>query len=303
MMKTVTMSELSLDQLEKQVNQRLNELFLSVLEDTPSLELKNAMEYSLLNGGKRLRPLLIYAAGITFQAHPDSLDAAAAAVELVHTYSLIHDDLPCMDDAAMRRGRPSCHKTFGEGMAVLAGDALHTLAMQMIASHPAPLKAERRLQILTALSRACGPFGMAAGQALDLTVMSDDSISSRVLEDIYKLKTGALFTACTQIGWYASPNDDEASLTAMREFGTHIGLAFQIQDDILDMTAESETLGKPKGIDNKNNKFTYPKLHGIDVAQQKVATLYEQALQAIHYLGEDARLLREIAQRMLDRKH
>lgn len=297
-----TMNDLSLDQLATEVNQRLNNLLTSALEDTPSLELKNAMEYSLLNGGKRLRPLLIYAAGATFNANLDSLDAAAAAVELIHTYSLIHDDLPCMDDAAMRRGRPSCHKTFGEGMAVLAGDALHTFAMQIIAAHPAPLKAERRLQMLATLSYACGPFGMAAGQALDLTVMSDDSISSRVLEDIYKLKTGALFTACTIIGWQASNDDDETNLKAMREFGTHIGLAFQIQDDILDMTAETEDLGKPKGIDQQNNKFTYPKLHGLEAAQEKVATLYEQSLQAINYLGEDARFLREIAQRMLSRK-
>lgn len=301
-MKTPTMNELSLNQLEQQTSQRLNDLFLQNLDSTPSLELKNAMEYSLLNGGKRLRPLLIYAAGYAFKAPLDSLDTAAAAVELIHTYSLIHDDLPCMDDAAMRRGRPACHKAFGEGMAVLAGDALHTFAMQIIASHPAPLKPERRLQMLSLLSRACGPFGMAAGQALDLTVMSDDSISTRVLEDIYRLKTGALFTACVELGWLASNDDDESNQKAMRDFGSHIGLAFQIQDDILDIEAESEITGKPKGIDNKNHKFTYPKLHGLDKARTKVETLYEQALQAINYLQEDARLLRELADMMLRRR-
>jgi farnesyl diphosphate synthase len=301
-MKTMEMRNLPLNELIRLSNERLDKIYTSYLENTPSLELKNAMEYSLLNGGKRLRPLLIYSAGSVFDAPIESLDTAAAAVELIHTYSLIHDDLPCMDDAALRRGRPACHKAFGEGMAVLAGDALHTFAMQVISSHPAPIKAERRLQMMTVLSQACGPFGMAAGQALDLTVMSDDSISSRVLEDIYRLKTGALLTACVELGWLASKDDDENNQTAMRDFGRHIGLAFQIQDDILDIEAETEDLGKPQGIDQANNKFTYPKLHGVDVAKQKVEKLYEQALQAINYLGNDAQLLRELAGVMLKRK-
>ncbi len=302
-MKTMEMNNLNLDQLSSLGSERLDQLYSQYLEETPSLALKNAMEYSLLNGGKRLRPLLIYSAGLTFQAPLESLDTAAAAVELIHTYSLIHDDLPCMDDAAMRRGRPSCHKAFGEGMAVLAGDALHTFAMQIIAGHQAPIKPERRLQMMTTLSRACGPFGMAAGQALDLTVMSDDSISTRVLEDIYRLKTGALLTACVEMGWLASKDDDEKNHAAMREFGQHIGLAFQIQDDILDLEAEASETGKPKGQDSKNHKFTYPKLHGLAIAKQHVETLYEKALQAINYLGEDARLLRELAGKMLRRKN
>ena len=299
-MKTMEIRNLPLDALVDLTSERLDTIYSGYLDDTPSLELKNAMEYSLLNGGKRLRPLLIYATGTVFNAPLESLDIAAAAVELIHTYSLIHDDLPCMDNAAMRRGRPACHKAFGEGMAVLAGDALHTFAMQILASHPAPLKPERRLQMMSILSNACGPFGMAAGQALDLTVMTDDSISTRVLEDIYRLKTGALLTACIEMGWLASKNDDEANQKAMRDFGRHIGLAFQIQDDIFDMEATSSELGKP--VDNDSHKFTYPKMHGINVAKQKVETLYEQALQAINYLGDDAQLLRELAKMMLKRK-
>ncbi len=301
-MKTTEMRELTVEQLENMASERLNQLYTGYLDNTPSLELKNAMEYSLLNGGKRLRPLLIYATGSVFKAPLENLDTAAAAVELIHTYSLIHDDLPGMDDAAMRRGRPACHKAFSEGMAILAGDALHTFAMQIMASHPAPIKPERRLQMMTSLSQACGPFGMAAGQALDLTVMLDDSISSRVLEDIYRLKTGALLTTSIELGWLASKDDDEANQRAMRDFGSHIGLAFQIQDDILDIEASSSEIGKPSGLDSKNNKFTYPKLHGVDVAKQKVETLYEEALQAIDYLGKDAHILRELAQRMLKRK-
>jgi farnesyl diphosphate synthase len=301
-MKTMETNSISFEQLMSLSGERLDTLYTSYLENTPSLELKNAMEYSLLNGGKRLRPLLIYAAGSAFNAHIDSLDTAAAAVELIHTYSLIHDDLPCMDDAAMRRGRPACHKAFGEGMAVLAGDALHTFAMQIIASHNAPLKPERRLQMMSVLSRACGPFGMAAGQALDLTVMTDDSISTRVLEDIYRLKTGALLSACVEMGWLASADEDETNRKAMSDFGRHIGLAFQIQDDLLDIEDETDDLGKPKGQDSKNHKFTYPKLHGIEAARDKIAELYNGALQAINYLGDDAVLLRELAGKMLQRK-
>lgn len=301
-MKTMEMRNLPLNEIVEFTSERLNNIFQGYLENTPSLELKNAMEYSLLNGGKRLRPLLIYATGTVFNAPIENLDAAASAVELIHTYSLIHDDLPCMDDAAMRRGRPSCHKTFGEGMAVLAGDALHTFAMQVLATYPAPLKAERRVQMIAILSHACGPFGMAAGQALDLTVMTDDSISSRVLEDIYRLKTGALLTACIEMGWLASKDEDETNQEAMRNFGSLIGLAFQIQDDILDIEASETDTGKTSGLDNANHKFTYPKLHGVEAARQKVERLYEQALEAVNYLGDDAQLLRELAKMMLRRK-
>lgn len=297
---TMEMRNLPLDELSQLTSERLDEIFKGYLDDTPSLELKNAMEYSLLNGGKRLRPLLVYTTGAVFNAPLESLDAAAAAVELIHTYSLIHDDLPCMDDAAMRRGRPACHKAFGEGMAVLAADALHTFAMQMISGHPAPLKPERRVQMMKILSQACGPFGMAAGQALDLTVMSDDSISTRVLEDIYRLKTGALLSASIEMGWLASKDDDETNQEAMRDFGDHIGLAFQIQDDLLDI--EGEDIGKPTGVDSKHQKFTYPKMHGVEASKQKVEKLYEQSLEAINYLGEDAKLLRDLAKVMLRRK-
>lgn len=293
---------LTLEDLIHASNERLDQLYLGYLENTPSLELKNAMEYSLLNGGKRLRPLIIYAAGATFNAPMENLDTAAAAAELIHTYSLIHDDLPCMDDAALRRGRPACHKAFGEGMAVLSGDALLTLAMQLIAAHPAPVKAERRVQMMFALGEACGPFGMAAGQALDLTVMTDDSISTRVLEDIYRLKTGALLTACTELGWLASKDDDETNREAMRDFGRHIGLAFQIQDDILDIEGQTSETGKPGGLDASHHKFTYPRLHGLAAAKERVEKLYEQALEAINYLSDNAVLLRELAKMMLKRK-
>lgn len=287
-------TDITLDELFQLCSNRLKEVFAHSLQNIPSLELKTAMEYSLLSGGKHIRPLLIYATGFIFNTPWENLDIPACSVELIHTYSLIHDDLPCMDNANLRRGKPTLHKIHSEGMAVLAGDALHTLAMQLIADYPAPLKADRRLQMIKTLTHACGPYGMAAGQALDITVMNDGSISSDLLIDIYKLKTGALFVACIELGRLASKDDDEVNQRALKEFGDCIGLAFQIQDDILDIEATTLSLGKPQGLDEKNKKITYPKLMGIQKAKEKVDRLYEQALQAINYLGYKAQLLREL---------
>ena len=296
------MNELSLNDLSQLCSSRLDKLFSHYLLNTPSPELKTAMEYTLFNSGKRLRPLLIYATGLIFDAALDNLDLPASSVELIHTYSLIHDDLPCMDDADLRRGKPACHKAFQEGIAVLAGDALHTLAMQIIASHPAPLKADKRVQMMKTLSLACGAFGMAAGQALDITVMNDDSISIDLLENIYRLKTGALFTACIELGWLSSNDDDENNRQALNDFGNCIGLAFQIQDDILDIESHTTILGKMQGLDDVNNKITYPKLVGLATAKNKVQALYDDALEAINFMGYKAQLLRELATQMLYRK-
>lgn len=288
-------------QLSALCTRRLGAIFSAYLNNIPSLDLKSAMEYSLFNGGKRLRPLLIYATGSLFDAPLEHLDIPASAVEIIHTYSLIHDDLPCMDDADLRRGQPTCHKVYGEGMAVLTGDALHTLAMQIIASHPASLSAEKRVRMLSLLSQACGPFGMAAGQALDITVMKDDTLTDDLLFTIYRLKTGALLSACIQLGHLASDDDDKFNQSAMKTVGDCIGLAFQIQDDILDVETSTELLGKPQGIDAKNNKLTYPRLHGLTAAKLKVESLYEEALETLNYLGHKAQLLRELTGYMLQR--
>jgi farnesyl diphosphate synthase len=302
LMKTLAKNDLNLVELSKLCQSRLAQLYAYYFHNIPSLELKKAMEYSLFNGGKHLRPLLIYATGSIFNASLENLDIPASSVELIHTYSLIHDDLPCMDNADLRRGKPSCHKVYGEGMTVLTGDALHTLAMQIIATQPAPLKAEKRIQMLGVLSRACGPFGMAAGQALDITMMSDPILSTELLTNIYRLKTGALFSACIELGWLASTDEDEVNHRALLQFGEGIGLAFQIQDDILDIEVETTLLGKTQGIDSINNKMTYPKLVGLDQAKNKVQDLYEEALASIDYLGSGAQLLRELIDKMLNRK-
>lgn len=295
------MIDLNLEELLALCPTRLEQTFSPYLHNTPAPELKAAMEYSLTNGGKRLRPLLIYATGLSFGAPWENLDIPACAVELIHTYSLIHDDLPCMDNADLRRGKPTCHKTFGEAIAVLTGDALHTLAMQILAGHPAPLSAERRVGMMKVLSEACGPFGMAGGQALDITLMSH-SLPGDLLENIYRLKTGALFTACIELGRLASFDTNEHNQKALKEFGECIGLAFQIQDDILDIETNTEILGKQQGIDSQNNKVTYPMIYGLGQAKDKVESLYLQALTAINYLGDQAQLLRSLSERMLMRK-
>lgn len=282
------------------VNHRLTTLFTAYLQDIPSFELKHAMEYTLLNGGKRLRPLLIYATGTIFAADWQDLDLPAASVELIHTYSLIHDDLPGMDNADLRRGHPTCHKVYGEGMAILAGDALHSLAMQIMANHPAQLSAEKRVRMMSVLSKACGPFGMAGGQALDLTVMLQKPLSVDLLEQVYQLKTGALFSACIELGSIAA-SDDVINHRTLTEFGKLIGLAFQIQDDILDIEVETSILGKPQGLDQKNMKNTYPALHSLAVAKEKVEALYQAALDILEPFGMQAALLRDLTSYMLQR--
>lgn len=297
-METLT-NDLALTDLSSLCQNRLKQIYSRYLNEIPSLELKTSMEYAVLHDGKYIRPLLIYATGAIFSTPFEILDIPASSVELIHTYSLLHDDLPCMDNADMRRGRPACHKVHGEGMSVLTGDALHTLAMQIIANHPAPLKAEKRLRMITALSKACGPFGMAAGQALDISLMNNEDISDDLLINIYRLKTGALLTACIELGRLASSDDNEINQKALTEFGNCIGLAFQIQDDLLDMESAHDSLGKPVGLDMQNKKITYPKQHGLTQAKEKVQSLYEEALEAINYLGHHAKLLRELTSALL----
>ncbi|HLB43159.1 MAG TPA: farnesyl diphosphate synthase [Gammaproteobacteria bacterium] len=297
-----TTTNLTLDELFQVCTLRLEKNYSYYLHDISALDLKNAMEYMLHNKGKCIRPMLIYATSQIFDTPWENCDIPACAIELIHTYSLIHDDLPCMDNADLRRNKPSCHKIYGEGIAILTGDALQSLAMQMIASHPAPLKPQRRLDMLTLLSKACGPFGMVAGQTLDLFMMNDKKISLDLLTNIYRLKTGTLFSACVELGRLSSNDDDEFHQQSLDRFGKNIGLAFQIQDDILDMETTTELLGKPQGNDAKNSKLTYPLLCGLDQAKEKVQSLYNDALDAINIFGHQAQLLRELTRYLLQRK-
>ena len=281
--------------------QRVADVWQRYLAQSAADNLRDAMQYSLDNGGKLLRPQLVYAAGELFGAPLEALDVPATAIELMHTYSLIHDDLPCMDNADLRRGKPTCHCAFDEGKAVLAGDALQTLSLQIIAVHPAPLSALQRLEMITVLTQASGISGMAAGQALDIALLHRPGLTLGQLEAIFRLKTGALFAACLELAWLAAVNRPKNELKEVQVLGELIGLAFQIQDDILDIEASTAVLGKPQGIDQCNEKVTYPLLTSLPAAKQKVASLFEQAMTMIAQFGEATMPLTQLITQILHR--
>ncbi len=264
-------------------------------ENQPPIELHRAMRYSVLGGGKRLRPLLVYATGLAFSAPLTRLDAVAATVEIIHAYSLIHDDLPAMDNDDLRRGRPTCHVAFGEAMAILAGDALQALAFELLANDDAiEVDPAIRVAMLCTLAHACGSVGMAGGQAFDLAAVGQN-LSAQELERMHVHKTGALIRASIRLGAQAAGCVDEEKLDALDRYGHCIGLAFQIRDDILDIEGDSEQLGKTAGKDVAANKPTYPAILGLKPSQAQLRELTEQALAAIEPLGEAAAQLRELA--------
>ncbi|MCD7722378.1 MAG: polyprenyl synthetase family protein [Clostridiales bacterium] len=263
---------------------------------TFSGDLAEAMLYSLENGGKRIRPVLCLEFAKALGCEREKAINFAAAVEFVHTYSLIHDDLPCMDNDDMRRGRPSCHKRFGEALALLAGDSLLTHAFLIAAK--APLSAEKRAAAVEVLARQSGLSGMAGGQALDLKYESCGAASDKLIS-MYEMKTSALIAAACLLGCIAA-GADESRLHAANDFACNLGLAFQIQDDILDIVGSSEQLGKPAGSDEKNNKTTYSSLLGIELAQAKAREYTDAALGALCRF-ESAGFIKELAVRLLSR--
>jgi farnesyl diphosphate synthase len=264
-------------------------------ENQPPEELHRAMRYAVLGSGKRLRPLLVYATGATFGAALEKLDAPAAAVEIIHAYSLVHDDLPAMDDDDLRRGRPTCHVVFGEAMAVLAGDALQALAFDVLAEDAAlDVDADTRIAMLRALAAACGSHGMAGGQAFDLAAVGQQLDASE-LERMHVYKTGALIRASVRLGALAAGVRDAATLGALDRYGHAIGLAFQIRDDLLDIEADTEQLGKTAGKDVAAAKPTYPAILGIGASRAELSRLTNEALAAIAPLGASARSLSDLA--------
>ena len=279
------------------LSSRADDVLARVLppEDQPPVELHRAMRYAVLGGGKRLRPLLVYAAGTTLGAPLDRLDAAAAAVEIIHAYSLVHDDLPAMDDDSLRRGRPTCHVVFGEAMAILAGDALQALAFDVLA-HDATLDVDAgtRVAMLRALAIACGSHGMAGGQAFDLAAVGT-KLSAAELERMHVHKTGALIRASVRLGALAAGCRDEATLAALERYGHAVGLAFQIRDDLLDIEGGTEQLGKTAGKDVAASKPTYPAILGVDASRSELAALTATALGAVESLGAPAMALRDLA--------
>ena len=270
-------------------------------EDQPPTELHRAMRYAVLGGGKRLRPLLVYATGTTFGAPLETLDASAAAVEIIHAYSLVHDDLPAMDDDSLRRGRPTCHVVFGEAMAILAGDALQALAFDVLA-HDATLAGDAAIHIemLRVLAIACGSHGMAGGQAFDLAAVGK-ALSPADLERMHVHKTGALIRASVRLGALAAGVRDAATLDALERYGHAIGLAFQIRDDLLDIEAGTEQLGKTAGKDVAAAKPTYPAILGVEASRADLSRLTFDALAAVESFGARARPLSDLARFVADR--
>lgn len=261
-----------------------------------------AMRWSLFAGGKRLRPALVLATGEAFGASHDNLIATACAFELVHTYSLVHDDLPAMDDDELRRGRPTCHVKFGEATAILAGDAMQALAFQIIAED-AELDARVRVRLIAELARAAGtPGGMVAGQAFDLAAEArGGDVTAAELDSIHRHKTGALIVAAVRAGAIIG-EASESEIEAVSRYAAALGLLFQITDDLLDVTATAEILGKTPGKDARAHKATYPALYGLETTRERARVVYEETLDALSHLGRPAPLLRSIARLTLERR-
>lgn len=257
------------------------------------MRLHEAMRYSVLNGGKRMRPLLVYATGEALGVAPDVLDIPAAAIELIHVYSLIHDDLPAMDDDVLRRGKPTCHCAFDEATAILAGDALQALAFQLIAQAHEQLSAEQRLRMLQHLSFAAGSRGMVGGQAIDLAAVGK-VLTELELEQMHIHKTGALIRSSVLLAAYTAPDLPAKQLNQLDHYAKCLGLAFQVQDDILDIESDTQTLGKTRGADEAAGKPTYPSIIGMSAAKRKLNELYLEAVAALE--GLNAPLLLEIAE-------
>lgn len=281
------------------VERFLTQLFSSYsLHDNRDTCLVEAMQYSVFNGGKRVRPLLVYATGNALGYSSDRLDAPAAAIELIHCYSLIHDDLPDMDNDDLRRGKPTCHKAYDVATAILAGDALQALAFQILADpHLNPVPAVHSIEMIRQLAAKSGMQGMVGGQALDLNFSNHQVISIEQLKTLHQKKTGALIEACVTLGALASEEKpDPTDLLKLQEYAKCIGLAFQIQDDILDVIGDSTTLGKTAGKDKKQNKDTFPEKMGLDKAKEYAHSLYEQALETIGFLKDKRHHLAKIAE-------
>ncbi len=276
---------------EKQV--RIEAVLDEVLpEDSQEpCKLHSAMRYSALGGGKRVRALLCYAAAELCNTEPEVADAAAASVELIHAYSLVHDDMPCMDDDDLRRGKPSCHKQYDDATALLVGDALQSLAFDVLSTPELCTNANRQISMLNILAKATGSTGMAGGQAIDLDSVGK-ALSQQQLEGMHQLKTGALIQAAALLG---AANGTLEQIAAVAIYAENIGLAFQVVDDILDTEADTATLGKTAGKDADSNKPTYVTILGLEVAKSLASQLHETAIAALAPFGDRALRLRELA--------
>ncbi len=285
------------DRVEGALSQRLP------AEDVLPMTLHKAMRYCVLDGGKRMRPMLTYCAGKALGLSEDVLDAPACAVEFIHVYSLIHDDLPAMDDDDLRRGKATCHKAFDEATAILAGDALQALAFEVLAADSSiQVESGQRLKMLTTLGQASGSQGMAGGQAIDLESVGRE-ISLPELENMHIHKTGALIRASINLAALSAIDLDPAIARKLDHYAKCIGLSFQVKDDILDEESDTQTLGKTQGKDKDNDKPTYPALLGLKGAKLKAQELHEQAIESLQDFGSEADLLRDLSLFIIQRDH
>lgn len=269
--------------------------------DRHPVSLHEAMRYSSLDGGKRIRPLLIYATGLVTGQPLEQLDGPAAAVEMIHVYSLIHDDLPCMDDDDLRRGKATCHKAFDEATAVLAGDALQALAFHVLSNDTRmAADAETRLGMMRILTNAAGSRGMAGGQAIDLASVGQ-TLNIAELETMHIYKTGALIRASVNLATLGAATLSKQQLRDLDHYAKCIGLAFQIRDDILDVEGDTDTLGKTSGADIALDKPTFPGIIGLEASRERARDLHSEAVESLKSFGEEANVLREIAHFIVER--
>lgn len=293
-----------MQQQVQQVQQRLHQRLETALDalDIADERLEAAMKHGLLNGGKRVRPFLAYASAEAVGGHWDAVDPVAVAMEMIHSYSLVHDDLPAMDDDDLRRGMPTCHIAFDEATAILAGDALQTAAFEHLSSS-ALYSPEQALELIRMLARGAGAGGMVAGQCIDLNHVGKH-MTLEQLENMHRHKTGALIRKSVLMGAMAAsyPLDSHVA-EALTEYANAVGLAFQVQDDILDIEADTETLGKTQGADEALNKPTYPALLGLEGARKKAADLCQQAHTALERVPGDTSLLKQLADYIINRRY
>ena len=281
--------------VESQLERRLSER--TGLEP----RLQEAMRYSLLNGGKRMRPALVYLAARFCRGSLEQADSAACAIEAIHSYSLVHDDLPAMDDDELRRGKPTCHIAFDEATAILAGDALLTWSFELLSQPDNIGTAQIQLQMVQALARAAGDLGMVDGQAFDLNSVGKQ-LTLDQLKAMHRAKTGALINVSLELGALSAEATD-AEMAALRQYGTALGLAFQIKDDLLDIEGDTATLGKPQGSDQARNKPTYPALVGAEQCRAWLIDLQQQAVTALEPFGSRSQALVALAQYVIERDH
>lgn len=286
------------------IQQRINDFLSTKLKTYPAYDsaLIEAMSYAVLLGGKRVRPFLIYATGRMLDVPLEQLDHSAAAMEAIHAYSLVHDDLPAMDDDKLRRGKPTCHIAFDEATAILAGDALQSFAFELIVQDES-LTDSQKVRQIQSLTQAAGARGMCLGQSLDL-LAEDKAVNLAELELIHRNKTGALIIASVLMGFNLSVHSQNLAIKQpLERYAQAIGLAFQVQDDILDVIGETDKIGKTVGSDENLYKSTYPKLLGLEGAQQKAQDLYQTALNALEELPFDTTALKELAHFIVQREN